>query len=85
MKMKNKAKQILKGLREQFNMFMKDECGEAFIGEAVKIVIVIVIGALLIAGLTALWNSAIFPAIKTWVETWFGNAKPGGVFLWNLR
>lgn len=83
--MKNKAKQMLEGLRGKVDAFIKDECGAAFIDEAIKIVIVIVIGAILITGLTLLWNSVIFPAIKTWVEDWFGSVKTGGVFLWNLK
>lgn len=52
-----------------------DTTGGAYIETAVKIIIAVVIGALLLAGLIALFNGVIMPRVNTEVNSMF-NAKP---------
>ena len=59
----NKVKQLL-----------SSERGEAYVGEAVKIVIAIVLGAALLAGLVAIFNKVVLPKTQSWIEKLFGNA-----------
>lgn len=50
------------------------ERGEAYVGEAVKIVIAIVLGAALLAGLVKLFNTIVLPKTETWIKSLFTNA-----------
>lgn len=52
-----------------------DTTGSTYIETAVKIIIAVVIGALLLAGLILLFNSVIMPRVNQEVNSMF-NAKP---------
>lgn len=54
-----------------------DTTGEGYVDTAVKIIIAVVIGALLMAGLVALFQNVIMPRVNTEVEDLF-NAGSGG-------
>jgi hypothetical protein len=49
-----------------------DNAGADYVDVAVKIIIAVVIGALLITGLTLLWNSNIFPQVRDSITSLFG-------------
>ena len=51
-----------------------DTTGEGYVDTAVKIVIAVVIGALLMAGLVALFNNVIMPRVNTEVTELFDAA-----------
>lgn len=53
-----------------------DTTGEGYVDTAVKIIIAVVIGALLMAGLVALFQNVIMPRVNTEVEDLF-NAGAG--------
>ncbi len=57
---------ILSGtnIKERFVNVLKDNKGENFIESAVKILIAVVIGALLLAGLYALFGDVVLPTLK---------------------
>jgi len=52
---------------------LKDTSGEGYVDTAVKIIIGIVIGALVLAGLILLWNNVIMPRINTEVTDMFNS------------
>jgi len=43
---------------------MKSQCGENFVDSAIRILIAVVIGALLLAGLYALFGDTVLPTLK---------------------
>lgn len=51
-----------------------DTTGEGYVDTAVKIIIAVVIGALLMAGLVALFNEVIMPRVNTEVTELFDAA-----------
>ena len=51
-----------------------DTTGEGYVDTAVKIIIAVVIGALLMAGLVALFNNVIMPRVNTEVTELFDAA-----------
>lgn len=51
-----------------------DTTGEGYVDTAVKIIIAVVIGALLMAGLVALFNNVIMPRVNTEVNELFDAA-----------
>lgn len=55
-----------------FKLFLKNDKGEAYVGQAVKIVIAIVLGAALLAGAVLVFNRVILPNVETAIETGFG-------------
>ena len=61
----------LSGLKKAFakkkspSDLLSDDRGEAYIGEAVKILIAVVVGALLLGLIYALIKNDVFPTIKT--------------------
>lgn len=50
---------------------LKDESGELYIDKAVMIIIVIVLGALLLAGLYAMFKDTLIPKIVEKIENFF--------------
>ena len=62
MKRKINAKMIQ--IRTKVIRIMADKRGEGFVDTAVKILISVVIGALLLAGLYALFNDSILPELQ---------------------
>jgi lipopolysaccharide export LptBFGC system permease protein LptF len=59
---------------QKIKAMLSNERGEAYVGEAVKIVIAIVLGAALLAGLVLVFNSIVLPKTETWIEDLFTNA-----------
>ncbi len=58
-----------------FKLFLNNEKGEAYVGQAVKIVIAIVLGAALLAGCVLVFNHVILPNVEYAMEWGFGNAN----------
>jgi lipopolysaccharide export LptBFGC system permease protein LptF len=58
-----------------FKLFLKNDKGEAYVGESVKIVIAIVLGAALLAGAVLVFNQVILPRTEGYIETLFGEAE----------
>ncbi len=57
-----------------FKLFLKNDKGEAYVGESIKIVIAIVLGAALLAGCVLIFNEVVLPAVEYGMETSFGVA-----------
>ena len=84
-KIKNIGKNFVKAIK---NVFVKIECdlcvrghralagtkAEAYVDSGVKILIAVVIGALLLAGLYFLFNNVIMPKVNTEVNDLFDQA-----------
>lgn len=66
MKRKINAKMIQ--IRTKVVQIMTDKRGEGFVDTAVKILISVVIGALLLAGLYALFNDSILPELQNRIQ-----------------
>jgi hypothetical protein len=60
---------------QKIKAMLANERGEAYVGEAVKIVIAIVLGAALLAGLVLVFNTIVLPKTEQWIEDLFGNAN----------
>lgn len=62
-----KVKEIIKGGSSRFisrsRMALSNQRGDFYISDAVKIIIAVVLGALLLAALTMLFNNTIIPRI----------------------
>lgn len=69
MKRKINAKMIQ--IRTKVVQIMTDRRGEGFVDTAVKILISVVIGALLLAGLYALFNDSILPELQNRIQQMF--------------
>lgn len=54
-----------------FTNKLKDKKGENYVDSGVKILIAVVIGALLLAGLYALFNDTVMPTLKQRIEDMF--------------
>ena len=50
---------------------LKNERGDFYISDGVKIIIAVVLGALLLAALTALFNNVVIPRINTEITNMF--------------
>ena len=59
--MMKKAAQNVKAVAVRAGMLMKDTKGENYVDTAVKILIAVVLGALLLAGLYALFGDVVMP------------------------
>ena len=51
---------------------LKNEKGDFYISDGVKIIIAVVLGALLLAALTAIFNDTVIPRITSEIEALFG-------------
>ena len=51
---------------------LKDEAGDFYISDGVKIIIAVVLGALLLAALTNIFNGTVIPRITREIEALFG-------------
>ena len=51
---------------------LKNEKGDFYISDGVKIIIAVVLGALLLAALTAIFNETVIPRITSEIEALFG-------------
>lgn len=53
-------------------LILKNEAGDFYISDGVKIIIAVVLGALLLAALTAIFNDTVIPRITKEIEGLFG-------------
>lgn len=51
---------------------LQNESGDFYISDGVKIIIAVVLGALLLAALTAIFNDTVIPRITREIEALFG-------------
>ena len=58
--------------KERARAKLTDNAGDGHIDVAVKIIIGVVIGALVLAGITVLWNSVIMPRLNSEINDMFG-------------
>ena len=57
---------------------LEDKFGEGYIDTAVKMIIAVVIGALLLGGLYYIFNSMILPGLAERIQDMFGSPGGGG-------
>ena len=69
-----KAAQNVKAVAVRAGMLMKDTKGENYVDTAVKILIAVVLGALLLAGLYALFGDVVMPTLTQRVQDMFNYA-----------
>lgn len=71
--MKNAAQNV-KAVAVRAGMLMKDTKGENYVDTAVKILIAVVLGALLLAGLYALFGDVVMPTLTQRIQDMFNYA-----------
>ena len=69
--MMKKAAQNVKAVAVRAGMLMKDTKGENYVDTAVKILIAVVLGALLLAGLYALFGDVVMPTLTQRIQDMF--------------
>lgn len=72
--MMKKAAQNVKAVAVRAGMLMKDTKGENYVDMAVKILIAVVLGALLLAGLYALFGDVVMPTLTQRIQDMFNYA-----------
>lgn len=72
--MMKKAAQNVKAVAMRAGMLMKDTKGENYVDTAVKILIAVVLGALLLAGLYALFGDVVMPTLTQRIQDMFNYA-----------
>ena len=72
--MMKKAAQNVKAVAVRAGMLMKDTKGENYVDTAVKILIAVVLGALLLAGLYALFGDLVMPTLTQRIQDMFNYA-----------
>ena len=70
-KMMNKVAGNMKVTAAKTAMLLKDKKGENYVDTAVKILIAVVIGALLLAGLYALFGDVVMPTLTRRIQEMF--------------
>ena len=68
------AAQNVKAVAVRAGMLMKDTKGENYVDTAVKILIAVVLGALLLAGLYALFGDVVMPTLTQRIQDMFNYA-----------
>ena len=72
--MMKKAAQNVKAVVVRAGMLMKDTKGENYVDTAVKILIAVVLGALLLAGLYPLFGDVVMPTLTQRIQDMFNYA-----------
>lgn len=72
--MMKKAAQNVKAVAVRAGMLMKDTKGENYVDTAVKILIAVVLGALLLAGPYALFGDVVMPTLTQRIQDMFNYA-----------
>lgn len=72
--MMKEAAQNVKAVAVRAGMLMKDTKGENYVDTAVKILIAVVLGALLLAGLYALFGDVVMPTLTQRIQDMFNYA-----------
>ena len=65
-------------------MALSNQRGDFYISDAVKIIIAVVLGALLLAALTLIFNDTVIPRITQEIESLFSSAPNQGASLQNF-
>lgn len=73
-KMMNKVAGNMKVTTAKAAILLKDKKGENYVDTAVKILIAVVIGALLLAGLYALFGDVVMPTLTRRIQEMFNYA-----------
>jgi len=73
-KMMNKVKENMKVTAGRAVQLLKDKKGENYVDTAVKILIAVVIGALLLAGLYTLFDDVVMPTLTSKIQGMFNYA-----------
>ena len=73
-KMMSQTAGKVKAVVNKVAMLLKDNKGENYVDSAVKILIAVVIGALLLAGLYALFGDVVMPTLTTKIQEMFNYA-----------
>lgn len=73
-KMMNKVTGNMKAAAAKAVHLLKDKRGENYVDTAVKILIAVVIGALLLAGLYALFGDVVMPTLTRRIQEMFNYA-----------
>ena len=73
-KMMNKVAGNMKVTAAKTALLLKDKKGENYVDTAVKILIAVVIGALLLAGLYALFGDVVMPTLTRRIQEMFNYA-----------
>lgn len=68
-------KNKLMTLSNRVMLVLSNNRGESFVDTGIKILISVVVGAVLLAGLYALFDDTILPTLKTKIETLFNYAN----------
>ena len=70
----NKTIFKMEGIKTKVKGILKDNSGENYVDTAVKILIAVVLGALLLAGLYALFGDVVMPTLTQRIEEMFNYA-----------
>ncbi len=73
-KMMNKVTGRMKAAAKKAVLLMKDTRGENYVDTAVKILIAVVLGALLLAGLYTLFGDVVMPTLTQRIQEMFNYA-----------
>ena len=73
-KMMNKVARNMKAVAAKAVHLLQDKRGENYVDTAVKILIAVVIGALLLAGLYALFGDVVMPTLTRRIQEMFNYA-----------
>lgn len=73
-KMMNKVTGRMKAAAKKALLLMKDTRGENYVDTAVKILIAVVLGALLLAGLYTLFGDVVMPTLTQRIQEMFNYA-----------
>jgi len=71
-KFKNKFSDKAACAGKRIRQVLHNERGDFYISDGVKIIIAVVLGALLLAALTAIFNDTVIPRITGEIEALFG-------------
>lgn len=72
MRVLNKAKSSALRTMNRARTILADDKGDFYISDGVKIIIAVVLGALLLAALTNIFNGTVIPRITREIEALFG-------------
>lgn len=68
----------MKNLIWKINAVLHNRRGEGYIDTAILIIISVVIGGLLLAGLYSLFNNVLLPGLAERIQDMFGSSGSGG-------
>jgi hypothetical protein len=73
-KLATKVKDQITGKLLIAKTLMRSQCGENFVDTAIKILMAVVIGGLVLAGLYALFGETVLPTLKERIQEMFNYA-----------